>query len=1128
MMTPKRVHSNKHRRLAVSLLGILILCFCFPNPLATTDIAKSESTSIFQDPYESKLVASAESSGNNLDSIATYSREIQGLDISLMNSFADTSTHNQTIDFSGYHIAGWTLYEVVVNTSRIVAIPEVEVIGSNNSPSYHDFAINETSVGDQYYSELAQGFYNMSHDGKLHNISLLYDSSAYIPASQNYAYFDLRSDHRDGSTNMVSSVQLEHVGLTPTWANITESAILDAGSVYYAVMNGSKIVEFFNIYPVIRWYYQDSAGSFLTQRYSTEYGLWSSDRPFEAFLNYTYTPWNTTTDTALEFQDPNVIDLMSNSSSLTGSEWLFSSTSNVSEVKFSSNQSISIEYNLTLRYKKDITSTSSWYAGTSGSNIMWNVTSILDFPELSGSQDKNLTLALPGDWTANHLFNESNPTEYYDHFTQIEANVVCSSLADETWILECTSPNYLQTLSKYDTSDDSTITDKVSVSVDMDINATIESPTSVPATNGDACLRVFYQSTEEYAENVSVTVGESHHQWDISTDSSSNGLHTIDLYWMNGTEVGYLTTDVLVYYQTTLDADEYFINAFTEDTFYIGIDFNQIFPVAGIDASSANVTYSFGSVVNDTLDDRSNGRWDATVSTDSMSPGTHNLYVYAEGYALENRSITIDVSLIHETEALAISWSNGFDISYVQTTELSIGYNRVGGSPIPSASVNVTIGTQTWELDYDSGTYKITFNGTDAYPGFDTFGIQIDAARTGYESQSNDTQSITYSRESTAMTIDWSNGKNITYLEYTTLTVSYTMSNTSTVRGSWVNITISGSTLTLHENTTDGTYYLRFNGSDSNLGFEDHDFTISAWKYGFDEKTSVLDTLTLREVPTLFDASWVGSNVITYVESTILSINYTMIDGIPVTGATVWVMIDDDPWLLTWDGGTETYRKEFTGDEDPPGFGVHSLTVNASKLGHQNYTSPPMSLTIEIEPTSLVVELIPFNINYTDYTTVFVDYLMSNSYPISDGSVTITVGGGASRPVIWNGARYELVIYGNDSDLSFGPTFVTIQASNFGYASASSAAIPNLNITLNYEPTNLWISWSNGFDLGFFDYTFLIVEYTYKTGLPVLDAAVNVTIGTARWNLGWNETEGYYQLRFNGSDPTPGVGTHLL
>jgi hypothetical protein len=1110
--------------LAIIVLAILAIPpIIVDSPLPINDVTDPQ-----QGPNGLVSISSAGSIGNDINSLLEYTREIQDLDFALMNSFSNTTAHPETVDFSAYHIAGWSLYEVLISTSRVVAQSEHEVVGSSSSPSNAGFRIYEHDPPtSSYYDQLAQGFYNMGHDGKLENVSMLYDTPSYDPVNQKYAYFDIRSDYQDGSTNMVSSVQLDNVGLTATWTNVTESAILDADTTYYVVLNGSTLIEYSSVYPEIRWFYEDDAGSYLTRRHNTEGDSWGSDRPFEAILNYTYIPWNTTSDSALEFQNPLSLALQGNSSALSGSDWLFSSTSNVSQVQFSSNQSISIEYDLTLRYKQNISSKTTWFAGSSGTDVTWNITSIVNFPELSGSQDKNLTLVLPDDWTVNHLFNLTTPTQYYDHFSQEGSSVECTLLADETWVLECTSPNYLQSISKFDSSDDSTITDKVSVSVTMDINATIESAVSDPATNGEASLRVFYQSSVEYAENFTVTAGTSHHQWDISSHSSSNGLHTIDLYWMNGTEAGYRTSDVFVYYETTFAADEYSIDAFTENTFYIGIDFNQIFPIGGIDSSAADVTYSFGAVVNQSLDDQSNGRWDATVSTVSMTPATYDLHIYAEGYALENKSLTIQITLIHETETLAILWSNDDNISYVGTTELSIGYNRVGGIPIPTASVNVTIGVQTWQLPYDSGseTFKITFNGTDDFPGFGTFAISIDAGLVGYESQSNYSQTFTLYREPTEMTTDWSNGRNITYIEYTTLTVNYTMSNGTSVENAWINITINGRTLLLHENVTDGTYYLRFNGSDATLGFGEFSFTISAWKEGYVSKTTTVQTLTLREVSTLFDATWVGSSTITYVESTILSINYTMIDGTPVTSATVWVTIDGAQWVMAWDVPSQTYRKQFNGDDDPPGLEIHSLSINASKLGHENHTSTSLSLTIEIEPTSVVIEFVPsFSINYTGYTTLFVDYLMSDSSPISEGYVTITIGG-ELRQIFWNGARYQLRIDGNDTSIVFGPNFIVIQASNFGFAFASSS---DYNITLSQEPTSMVIQWSNGSDPGFYEYTVLSVEYTYNGGLPVLDAIVNVTIGTYTWDVVWNNSAGNYQIRFNGSDSNPGVGTHSL
>ncbi|MFW9812473.1 MAG: hypothetical protein ACFFF9_08450 [Candidatus Thorarchaeota archaeon] len=1045
-----------------------------------------------------------------------------------MNSFADTATHQNTLDFSAYQIAGWSLYEVLISTSRVVALSEREVVGTSSSPTYSNFNISETPIGNKYYDQLAQGFYNLGHDGKLENISILYDSDYYDPSNQNYAYFDIRSDYQDGSTNLVSSVQLAHVGLTATWAHITESTILDADTTYYAVMNGTKLVEYFDIYPVIRWYYQNTAGSFLTRRYSTEFSAWSSDRPYEALLNYTYTPWNTTSNLAMEYSNPSNVSLQANSSSLSGTEWLFSSTTNVSQVQFSSNQSISIEYDLTLRYKKGISSTTSWYVGSSGFDVTWNVTSVADFPELSGSLDKNLTLALPNDWTANHLFNITSPTQYYDYFSQDGSNVVCSLLGDETWILECTSPNYLQSISKFDSSDDSVITDQVSVLVTMDINSTIESPLSVIATNGDASLRVFYQSSVEYEENYTVAAGKSYHQWDISTDSSSNGLHTVEIYWMNGTEAGYRTSDVLVYYETTLVADDYSINAFTDNTFYIGIDFDRVFPVGGLDGSVSDLTYSFGAVVNQSLTDQSNGRWDATVSTTSMSPGTYDLYVYAEGYALENRSLTIQISLTHDTEALTFAWSNTNDITYIESTELSVYYNRVTGStPIPDAIVNVTIGVKTWNLTWDGSTaYKITFNGTDVPPGFGLHDLTIEAWKAGHVARSDTSLTLNIQAEPTTMTYEWSNGDVITYIESTTLIVNYTMSDGSPVSGAAVNVTI-GSLDPFILTFNGSVYKYVFDGDAALPGIGTHSLNIAAGRFGFDYKDAISVPLTVSLEPTTMTYEWSNGNVITYVGSTTIIVNYTMSDGLPVSGAAVNVTIGSmDPFILTFNGSV--YKYVFEGDTALPGLDVHSLTIFAGKRGYENKTTTSVPLTINEEPTTLVITWSASNnVSFIGETYLIANYTMSNGSAVLGATINVTIGAYPPWDLVWDNPSqtYRVLFSGTDDPPGLGVHTLTILADKFGYSEKNNVS----QMILREEFTDLVLGWSDGNSITYIGQTILSAYYTMENGTAIRNAMVNVSVGGASaLIMTWHEASQTYRIVFSGSDNPPGFGNHSI
>jgi hypothetical protein len=928
---------------------------------------------------------------------------------------------------------------------------------------------------------------------------------------------------------MASSVPLENVGLTRTWANVTESVFLNADTTYYAVMNGTKLQEYFDIYPEIRWMYQNTAGSFLTRRYSTEFSAWSTDRPYEALLNYTYVPWNTTSNLALEFQDPQEISLQGNSSSLSGTEWLFSSTSNVSQIQFSSNQSVSIEYDLILGYKQDITSTTTWFTGSSGTNVTWNITSVLDFPDLGGLQDKRLTLVMPNDWTAIHLFNLTSPTQYYDHFTQNGATVECILLGDETWVLESTSPNYLQAISKFDSSDDSTIYDRVLASVTMDINSTIESPTSEPATNGEASLKVLHQGFIEYSENVSVVSGKSYHQWDISSHSSSNGLYTIDIFWMNGTEAGYRTSEVLVYYQTSLVADEYSIDAFTDSSFYIGVDFNQVFPVGGIDAAAANVTYSFGATVNQSLNDQSNGRWDMTVPTVSMAPATYDLHIYAEGYALENKSLVIQVTLIHDTETLVIAWSNANDITYIESTELSVAYNRVGGLPIVGATVNVTIDAKTWTLAWDgiSETYKMTFNGSDVPPGYGAHDLTIEAWKADYKPQSDSSQTLILQEEPTNLVLQWSNSNDITYVESTTLVANYTMSDGSPVLGALVNVSIGTHTWTMAWNGVTETYDYVFDGTASPPGFGLHSLTVEAGKFGYVYRSNSSLSLELSEEPTSLVLTWSSGFDITYVEETYLIANYTMSNGSAVVGATLNVTIGTDYWVLSWHAPSETYRVLFKGSDSLPGFGVHSVTVKADLFGFISETDPSETLTIGEEPTSLVLSWSDGNnITYIEQTTLSVAYTMSNGSAVRGASVNATIGADKWQLVWHEGSQtYRVTFFGTDVSPGFGTHNLTVEAALFGYVSKSNTTE---QLVISEEPTTMTISWSDGFTITYIGQTTLSVWYNMSDGTPITGATFTVTIGVNPWTLDWNPLSEAYETTFSGTNNPPGFGTHPI
>ncbi|MFW9964381.1 MAG: hypothetical protein ACFFCX_12495, partial [Candidatus Sifarchaeia archaeon] len=671
-------------------------------------------------------------SGSSVPILQYLNRSFSDQLTTLSNTYADPDTHESTVDLSSYMIPGWTLYKVVIDIANITAIAEREIVGSSSTTTAdNEFTLYEHSA-DVYYNQLAQGFYNMGHDGQLQNVSILYLSPSYDPATQNYAYLDIRSDYQDGSTNMVASVQLANVGFTPTWANVTESTTLDASSVYYVVMNGTLLTEFLNFYPNIHWCYEDDPGTYLTRRYNTESSSWGSDRPYEALLNYTYIPWNKTVGAALVYDNPSSINTLLNGSSVSGSQWILNSANNITSFSISTNQSVNAYYNLTLYYSEDNVGTTQWEAISSGSDINWNVTTGLTFPAVSNIVARWMNITnIPVDWFATGLYLGTSPSGSYSESGTI---VTCTGLSDGTWTLTSTAPNYAVDLALSDSSDSSPIVYKVANLVTMDIDATIEDGGGTPQTGGTANLSVLKSSTLIYspAEIPANSSGMAGFQWDISATTNGNSTHSVEVHWIstNRLEAGYITQDVFVYHSTTLVADELSISDFTDDTFNIGLNFDRISPAQGLDDTPADVTYSFGSTVNASLTDAGGGRWTAAVDTTGMENGVHLLTAYAEGFALENQSLVILVNLVHQTRALNWSWSPTNDIDYLDYTNLSVTYRYLfNETRIEDATVNVTFQGSTYDMAWDplSKTWWIELTGENftGVPG--TFALNVSA-----------------------------------------------------------------------------------------------------------------------------------------------------------------------------------------------------------------------------------------------------------------------------------------------------------------------------------------------------------------------------------------------------------------
>jgi hypothetical protein len=1012
---------------------------------------------------------------------------------------------------------------MTIDIENLTAALEREVVGVDDNTTNFRIQMVLSSV---YIDQLTQQFYNQPHNGSLQNYTILYRSvNLDAPSTYGYAFFTIRTDHTTSSSNITTEVTVPH-SASDNWETLNgEGVILTADTNYSAMIDGTNLIEDSGVYPQVIWWSEDSPGVFDS---GWHLNTWQMNRDYEAVMNYTYIPWNKTSNSALLFS-PSTIDLQINQSSISSSSINVTSTNgNLTQLDFNSNQSVYLNYNMTLWFSRNATTTASWDINTAGDIVEWNSTTPVTYPSVAGGFEKFLNISIPNGWSIDGLYNSSSPSTNHGNYVTVDGNIRCSNLTNGTWTLSSSGFNHVTALDLYDDSSGSPLGTETSILTAVEINSTIQDSSAIPADSSSTNLTIWRAGSVEWAPmNESVVVGRTSYLWDIDSTSSENGFYTIEIYWTNGTQAGYDTVDLVVYYPTTLTPAQSQLDAFTEDTFPISVYFEDTATPQGLDGTYASVVYSFDGGTNTSMTDHGNGTWTASVSTTGKSPGMYSVYVYAEGYALVNRTTTIDATLIHETQPLSVSFLNGTAITYVESTTLAVTYRRVNGANVTGATVNVTIDSDVWELSWHaaSQTYRLTFNGTDA-PGFDTHSLTIQAWRNGYLEQNDTANSLTIGEEPTSLDLQWFDDYNITYVETTTLQANFSMSNGTAITNAIINVTIGLDTWELVWHSLSQTYRLVFNGTDDPPGFGTYLITIEGWKYGYVTQADSTEQLVLRKEPTSIEYEWSNTNTISFVDSTILYINYTMSDGSAVTGATVNTTIGATTWPTSWDGGSSRYYIQFNGDDSPPGIGGHSIEVKAWRYGFDEQTDSSQTLNINDEATTILSFWSPGStITYADSSFLFVNYWMSNSSPISSAQVNMTIGSDL-WPLTWDtdNQAYKIQFNGSDNPPDLGTHPISISAWRHGFASKTDSS----SVTLTVEPTTLATGWSNTNSPSFFDYSLFFVYYRMTDNTPITGATVNVTIGLDVWIMTWNGTEEAYQMRFNGSDNPPGVGTHSL
>ncbi|MFW9804280.1 MAG: hypothetical protein ACFFFC_16605, partial [Candidatus Thorarchaeota archaeon] len=1013
-----------------SLIPIIII-FLFAIPLDTKNQAvQSELNSAAPMALDESLISSANGAGNDENSALYMSRGLIDWSTGILNTYESPGTHQCILDLSSYHITGWTLYKAEIQVDNITAAPEREVLVPNPENLYIRTENNSGDVTNALYQE----FYGQLHDGKLENYTVIY-KAIYYDSGNGDATLGVWSNYTDYTTSLTSDftpfVQTGDVDTSLLHDLSSETVILNSTTYYYVVINGTHMTGVdagpFWLFNAIEWRATDNFEGLDTGYHydplvgDTEW-LHFSGGPItrrEAELNYTYTPWNTIGGAPWVYTQPEDVALEVNSTAMTGNNWSFENPSgNITTLQFDTSQSVYVNHNITLWYKKTVNTSNIWDVQVSGDIVDWNATTVISYPSVSGTLARYTNISVGGDWTVSGLYNSAFPSVDYGNFVDYGSYIHCSNMYDETWTLTFTGYNHVASLATNVAAVNSSV---ISILSNADIEALIEQADTSAVSTGNANLTIWHDGSIRVTQEDPVSDGTFSYAWDIDATETDNGTYSILVYWTNGTEAGYREFPVVVYFPTSLNAASTYVEGYADSTVAISVFFNDTFTPKALDASFASVIY-YNGTHNNTMTDHANGTWTAAVDTLGWALGSYPITVYAEGYAIENQTIVITIAVVvpsFKLDGLHVWWDlDDNNISYIETAQLRVNYSTISGS-VAGAIVNITDGITFWNLNWDGGTetYWVDLAGS-YFSGLGTHPLTVSAWKEGVETQVNDTLEIIIVEEVTILTPSWPS-TTFDYSQNVNFSVIYTDHlGTPIVGASQADITINGTLFFLND-AGNGTYWIELDKA-HNLG--NHTTLVTIGKLGYETASNSTIWFVIDIAKTNVDVSPVSPMQVYYTHSDPLTITLSDDEGDPIDNAIVWLEYDSSNYTLR-EIDVGVFQILINGSD---GLGPYPIRVFTFNYGFTNESLSGMQIDIVETPTSLdasgtrIVGV---------YTTLY-----------NDGSITFNV---LYEDIDFNALTAALVnvtINGKTYDLSAGPmnfTF-TIEARMIGIGSYSA------------------------------------------------------------------------------------------
>jgi hypothetical protein len=932
----------------IGIVVIAILALVIPiNPSAPNSAIFDSQDSIQTEPSSimSDLGGLGDSISTELQMFAAHNDK----QFLISNSFSDLQDHSGFFNVTDYQIPGWDLYRTVLQVDNITAAPERNNLWIDSD--IKDYFKLEYKSGDAW-DALSQGFYNKPFDSRLLNYSVYcyMDTLGYSLPDYGNLFLDVREDFTNFSTSISTPYSLPSIN-GAAWYNVSSDVLLERDNEYFIVLNGTwqKCIDYVEGNgPVFYWYSYGDVGSFQTWRHRTDppTDYWDKDENWEGFLNYTYIPWNTTSDSPLVYPSPTNVSLLLNGVPTSASIWSFSG-SNVTGFSISTLQSVYVNYDLQLWYKKSVEATTVWFPASEPSKVGWNVTTDTSYPVLTCDISRNYwVIPHPEPWDRLALYNSSTPdTPHPGQLVDTGQNHLwCNDLTNGTWTVVFESHNYVTSMLTLNQSTGLPIDHTISVYNNVDINCTLQDELGQSVELGNASLSIRLDGSialERLGEPV--TAGEWFCLWNISETTQGFGLYDIEFTWCNGTEAGYRKLEVVTTYPTELTGPDTIIADSGADI-YETVHFKETFSNTSLDDVSAIVRYSVDGGSNLSMSYLGDGDWQLVMTPSDLSPGIHIIDVYAEGIGLINRTRQIVLQLTY-LSMLEVSFDGpeGGNITNLQTVNLTVAFSMSNGTPIVDATINVTSSGTTWALHYDDlqGKYWIQFNGSDFSDPVTTLDLEIVAWKLWYQPQTNSSMSLIIRMVSNLL-VEY-DSLEIYYDQETNVTSSLWLPN-GTLLDADIRIIVNGMSMQVYE-PSNGEFVFIAKGYQ--IGIGTHNLTIVASFPALD--TSIREfELVVNAIPVSLVHS--GEYTLFVNSSTIIQLEYSdMRDHSPLLAESI-----DVSWGSSYNlylNGVGEYILELTSLLLP--VGIYQAIVNMTLPNHM-----PISVTIDIEVLPLVMSIL--------------------------------------------------------------------------------------------------------------------------------------------------------------------------